>query len=60
MFVKVLIANEFEKVKVCEVYADEIPGGVDVVLKRFAELKETYGGANVCMASREVLMKLEV
>ena len=54
MIVKVLIATEGGIVKICEVYSDVMLGAVNIVDKRFDDLKQMYGGANVCMASREV------
>ncbi len=52
MTVIVLIANEGEKVKVCEVYSEKKTAAA---YKRFDDLKRIYGGANCCLASRKVL-----
>ena len=64
MFVVVLIAIEGEKIKVCEVYDENrkhereyLVEKIERWYKRFEELKDTYGGRNVCAASREVLGK---
>lgn len=45
--VYVIIANEEERVRKCVVVT-----GIDNALLMFDHFKETYGGANVCMASR--------
>jgi hypothetical protein len=47
-------------VQVQEVYAYLYEGGPSPVAeKRFEELKTTYGGANVCMASRTIIRTIE-
>ena len=60
MIVSVIIATDTEGlVKVCEVYKNPKTSPQYAALatawNRFLELKDTYGGANVCLASRKVI-----